>query len=164
MRSVILARNACLVIAAVGLALAFLPRHQGWIIAAIALLPVVWLIMRRHSYVSRSSTLLVACVGLAVAGVVLGMSFLLLVLAVAAALAAWDLANFAQTLALAARPVDLWRLHLRALLIAATSGILLALASVTVSLNLPFTVIAVLSLILALALAWFVQELRRIRD
>jgi hypothetical protein len=80
----------------------------------------------------------------------------LLVMGTAAALAAWDLADFAERLSLAVSPEHravLQRSHLRSLVAAIASGLLLALLASVVRLQLSFGVVSLLALILVLALA-----------
>lgn len=127
-----------------------------WPIAAVLLLcPLFWFLLRGQSVLWRSSCLLTASVVLAAVGVMLDVSAALMAVAITAALAAWDLVNFDETLKLSLIPEvrkSLVQSHLRSLFMAVATGMLLALSASLVRLELPFAATGALALVLIAAL------------
>ncbi len=163
MRADALLRNTCLLASIACLSGAYLVSGYWLILPLIAAVAVFRLALRRSSAFWRSSSLLVSYVAIAAVGVQLGLSELLLVLGMAAALAAWDLANFAESLNIAADPKfepGMWRSHYQSLFPALGVGILLASAASIVQLSLPFALVAAVALALVASLTRLEHETR----
>lgn len=163
LRTLVLLRNASLLISALSMAAAFVVGGH-WIIVAVLLAQVgFWFALPRHSVQWRSSCLLVAYVAIAIAGILLGLTVAPLLVGTAAALAAWDLLNFGETLKDASGPETiklLSRSHLRSLFLALSLGALLSATALAVDLSLPFPVVGLLALALVVSLVRAAEHLR----
>ncbi len=156
-------RTLSILIAVACLATAYLLAGYWTILPVLAAMAVPWLLFGRFSASRRASFLLIAFVGLSLVGVVLKLSIMLLIPGIIAALAAWDLASFAEILSTAISADHgqrLWRQHLQALVVALALGLILALAAALSSISLPFAVVALIALVLVAALVEAVQRLR----
>jgi hypothetical protein len=167
MRTLVLLRHTCLVISALSMAVAFLARGYWAIVVVLLTQMAFWFALRRQSVQWRSSCLLVIYVALAVVGILLGLAVALLLVGTLAALAAWDLLNFGETLKDASGPacVDLLaKSHLRSLALAVTIGALLSAAGLALDLDLPYAVVGALALALVAGLARASEHLWRASD
>src|SRR5512143_613287 len=138
MRALVLLRNACLVISALCMAVAFLVRGHWMIVLVLLAQMAFWVALGRRSVRWRSSCLLVTYVSLVVAGVLMGLAIAILLVGTIAALVAWDLLNFGETLKDASGPTSmdlLSRSHLRSLSLAVISGGLLSAAGLAMDLG-----------------------------
>jgi hypothetical protein len=141
--------------AAACVAAAYLLAGQWFILPALAVLELGCILFRRSSRAGASRWLLVGTTGLAAMGGVMGLSMVMIVVGVVAALGAWDLDDFEPTLQGCARPVDrvrLSRLHIKWLALALASGLLLALVGWMANLDLPFAAAAALAVIMIISL------------
>ncbi len=158
MRTVFWIRNIFILLAAACLAVTF-TSVSAWLPIAGGLLEIaLWLALRSSSTTWRASVALVIYWCYAVAGTVLGLRALAMVFGGIAALAAWDLAIFADSLAMAASTEDLQtmlRAHMKALFMAVGISVLLALLLSVFELTLPLTVTAALAVALVASLVKF---------
>jgi hypothetical protein len=120
----------------------------AWVILP-ALLGVglLFIIARRSSEFQAASVPLVGAFILAAVGVLMGLSFVLLVVGCVGALAGWDLMLFSQTVKSAAKREDislLERRHDQSLAMAVAIGLLFSLTAANLALSLPFIVILLL--------------------
>ncbi len=160
-----------LIFASVGLATACLAGTHAlagiWPGAAASIgLGILWLVGEGQQWRLAAPLGLAASVGLAALGVRLGGDAgvaLLALLAVIAALCAWDLAGLAQRLCGPTYVGDqegLERRHVGRLLAVAALGLLLAVAALALDLSLSFLPALLLSLLAVLGLSWAVFLLR----
>jgi hypothetical protein len=140
------------------LSLAFCLAGYWWIILAVLGMMLFWLLMKGRSIFRTSSALLSIFICLAVLGVTVDLAMPLLLIACAAALAGWDLTNFGQDL-IGNQRVE--KDHLRSLGLAASTGLLLAFFSSSISLRIPFEVTWALVLTAVGSLIYGLQSLRR---
>jgi len=144
------------------IAAAYLWVGQWFILPALAVLAMGWILFRRSSAAGASRWLLAGTTALAAIGAVMDLSMILMVVGVVAALGAWDLADFEETVHGCARAVDrsrLMALHAKWLALALGSGMLLALLATIANLDLPFAAAAALALVLIVSLTRAAQEL-----
>lgn len=156
MRTLVLLRNACLVISGLSLAAASLVGGHWAIVGVLPAQAAFWFALRKQSVQWRSSCLLVMYLAVAIVGILLGMTVAILLVGTIATLAAWDLMNFGETLRDASGPESinlLARSHLRSLALALSMGALLSAAGLALDLDLPFAVVGVLALALVASLA-----------
>lgn len=148
--------TACLtagyLLAGYGMALLLFPPLAG----------ILFLLYRRSDSWGASSFLL-SCMGLAAAGMLLGTSTLLMILAGTAALAGWDMLRLRPQIAnsLDGEADDSIRIHLRTLMAALTTGVLLALLSAGIDLQLPFLAVAAIVVLAAGSLFYGLRYLGR---
>jgi hypothetical protein len=138
------------------IAAAYLLEGQWFILPAFAVLGIGWVVLRRHSKAGASRWLLAAIAA------IMDLSMILIILGLVAALAAWDLADLDSTLRSCARAEDrsrLMHLHMKWLLPAVGSGMLLALLASIAHFDLPFAAAATLAVILMVSLARAAQQL-----
>jgi hypothetical protein len=162
MRSITLIRNVLLVVAVVCLGGAYGLAGEWLIAPALLACAGFGFLTPRRSILWRSSCLLLGFVALAAVGVLIGLSVVLVLVGTTAALGAWDLANFAETLRMALNSEmarALQQAHLRALFISLAGGILLSVLAATVRLSLPFAGVVAAALIVVASIAGAVREL-----
>ena len=155
-------RHGLHAVAVASLAAAYLLTDQWLILPALAVLGIGWILLRRSSLVGASSWLLAGATGLAAIAAVMDLPMILIVVGLVAELAAWDLEEFETTLQGSARVVDRTRfmhLHMKWLLLALGSGMLLALLASSASVNLPFAAAAALAVILVVSLTRAAEQL-----
>jgi hypothetical protein len=141
---------------------AFLLAGHWVIVGLLAAQIVFWFALSKHSVLWRSSCLLAISVALAAVGTLLGLMAALLLVGTVAALAAWDLLNFSETLKYDADPGNvelLARSHLRALSWAFLIGGLLSTTGLAVHFDLPLPIMGVLALGMAASLARAVHHI-----
>jgi hypothetical protein len=130
--------------AASGCLIAGLASTSAQWLAWTGLIPAVALLFtRRVAGNWLSFTALVAFVGMAAAGLLLGSAPSLMVFSSTAALASWDLCNLERSLDARPHPL-LEKRHIQILIPSLGVGLLLALAGGMISLSLPFIVILLL--------------------
>ena len=140
----LIAASGCLI---VGLA----STSAQWLAWA-GLIPAIALLLTRRVAANwLPYAALVAFVGMAAAGLLLGCTPSLMVLSATAALASWDLDNLERSFGGSPHPL-LGKRHIQILLPALGLGLLLALAGEMISLSLPFIVMLLLVLLLLLSL------------
>ena len=157
-------RNALLLVSVLCLATAYVLEGFWQIAPALLACLGIWVLLRRQSVGWRASGLLLGYVALAAFGIVSNLNVALLLVGTTAALGAWDLTNFEETLRVALNPETgslLQRLHLRALSIALAAGMLLSLLAYSARLNLPFAGAVALALILVASITAAGQQLRK---
>ena len=125
-----------------------------------------WAWMKKQSVAWSDSTFLLVYTVLAAAGVVIDLSVALMVITSAFTLASWDLLRFEQGLvgnASSHTDMALEKHHLRSLAVALVTGLLFAMLSLYIRLQLPFIVIVSLVLIALGGLTYGVQYIRKAR-
>lgn len=157
MRLASLLKKVCVVAAIACLGLAYIPPGYWLILPALLAMALFWVTQRR-SGVWTASSLLLIYVLLAVVGIGLHLPVLLLAAGCTAALAAWDLNNFEQSLA---QDQALDKHHLRSLAIAASLGLILPLVSASISIRIPFAGIVLLVLVAIGGLTYGLRFLTR---
>jgi hypothetical protein len=144
------------------IAAAYLLAGQWFILPAFAVLGIGWVVLRRNSKAGASRWLLAGTTSTAAIAAIMDLSMILIILGLVAALAAWDLADLDSTLRSCARAEDrsrLMHLHMKWLLPAVGSGMLLALLASIAHFDLPFAAAATLAVILMVSLARAAQQL-----
>ena len=142
--------TACTALSAICLGLAYIREDRWWILALLAAMIAFGVVLNRWSIFSPVSALLMTYVGAAAVGVLTDLSLPLLVAGSTLALAAWDLRLFFEKVRSNPSTVFTTRLeraHLRSLGMACGSGMLLALLSTAIHLELPFILIQLLALL-----------------
>ena len=155
-------RHGLHAVAVACLAAAYLLADQWLILPALAVLGIGWILLRRSSLVGASRWLLAGTTALAAIAAAMDLPMILIVLGLVVELAAWDLEEFETTLQASARVVDRTRfrhLHMKWLLLALGSGMLLALLASSASVNLPFAAAAALAVILVVSLTRAAEQL-----
>jgi hypothetical protein len=118
-----------------------------WILAVLAAMSIFWLVMKSWSLFGSASALLLIYLAAAATGVLTNLSLPLLMTGSTLALGAWDLALFSEKMEtnppspLAAL---MERAHLRSLAGACGGGLLLALLSTAIHVDLPFIIVLLL--------------------
>lgn len=108
---------------------------------------LLFMIARRSSEFQAASVLLVGAFVLAAVGVLMGLSFVLMLVGCVGALVGWDLMLFSHTVKSAAKREEislLERRHDQSLTIAVAIGLMFSLTAANLALNLPFIVILLL--------------------
>jgi hypothetical protein len=149
-------------VAAASLAAAYLWAGQWFVLPALAVLGIGWILIRRNSTAGASRWLLASVTALAAIAAVMDLSMILIVMGTVAALAAWDLVDFHSALQISARATDrirLTHLHMKWLPVAVGSGMLLALLASIASFELPFAAAAALAVILVISLTRAARQL-----
>jgi hypothetical protein len=132
------------------------------ILPALLGIGLLFFIARRRSVFQAASVLLVGSFILATVGVVMQLSFTLMLIGCVGALASWDLMLFSQTLKSAENLKDISSLegrHDQSLAIAVAGGILFSLTAANLALDLPFIVVLLLC---AVALGGLYFDVRNI--
>jgi hypothetical protein len=117
------------------------------ILPALLGMGLLFFFARRRSVFEAASVLLVGAAIFAVVGVMMGLSFTLMLLGCIGALSSWDLMLFSQSLMRATNREDiglLEGLHYQSLVIAILGGVLFSLTAANFALDLPFIVILML--------------------
>ncbi len=156
-------------IAALGaLSLGLILRGAAVFVPIFVALGASWGYSRHHEHHALAIVLadltLIAVVAGAVIGLLISALPGLMLLAVVAALTAWDLAHFERRLQAMPRVEhagDIERGHLRWLLISVLGGSVIAASALMIRTTLSFGVMFVLGLMAALALSWTIGALRR---
>ncbi len=129
---------------------------EHWLI--LAFLPgviIYWFIMRKKPGIWPVSIILVIYNVFAVAGLSIGLSPYLMTIGCLAAMASWDLVLFNQSMVGDRHQPNvmlLEKLHLQALAIAVSLGLLLSILSLNIRLHLPFVLVAGLIILAAFGL------------
>lgn len=137
-----------------------LGRH--WLGAAIAIgFGGVWLLAHLHGYHPTVTILMWLCLtGVAAAGITLGLSPVLMLIAVVAALCAWDIAHYEQQQNVVSR-VDkleaLDRTHLTRLALMALGSLALGAVALLIRVNLGFALALAIALIAIILLGQLVR-------
>lgn len=149
MRLVLLINKMCIAASIACLGTAFLLAGYGLILLAFSAMAFFWLLQKRQPLFWSTSTLLVAYLFLAIVGVGLHLPAFLLAAGCTAALAGWDLTNFAHRLA--NQPPEtgapLEQNHLRSLAVAAGLSLMLVFISAQIHLQIPFLATVLLALV-----------------
>ena len=156
--------RTCLVVSIVCLGSAYVQSGYWWMLLAFPAMAVFWMALKQRSAFQTASGLLFTYVFLAAAGILTGVSVVLLAIGCTAALACWDLTIFGHELADSIPRNDDPRLakhHLQSLGVALLVGLILAFVSLYLELNIPF--IAVVFLVL-LAVGGFTYGLQLARQ
>ena len=137
----------CLLISSGCLAAGYILSGYWLILLAFPLMLIAWQLTYKRSTFVSASILLSGYVILASAGIIAGLSTALMLIACTTALASWELLQVNQNVS--GYPPGktngmLEKHHLNSLALAASAGLTLSLISATVTLQLPFVVIALL--------------------
>ena len=149
MKNHLIIQRICLLTSIICLGFPYILAGEWLIMPFFLAIVVFWIIMKKRSVFWSASILLSGFVLLAAIGMLANLSTLLMLVACTAALAWWDLANFAQSKVVGQPPEStglLEKAHLQSLALAATAGLVLALATSYFNLQISFlgTVLLVL--------------------
>jgi len=127
---------------------------------------LLWLVAEWRGWQKFTAAGLVVFIGLAAAGVRLGVGSTWLLLGTVGGLAAWDLARFARRLSLTAEaePAALLPAHLRRLLVVAGAALLFGALALASWVELNFGLAVLLGLLMSVSLSWLVGFFRRARE
>jgi hypothetical protein len=140
----------CLVISAICLLLGYLPAGGLQVLAALTVMAVFGFFTRRSTYQWPTFAILTAYLLIAAGGLLAGLSPYLLIIGSVAALCAWDLALFDQSLVGDQHQIlasVLEKKHLQSLGLVALLGLILVIAGLQIRLTLPFGVIVLIVLL-----------------
>lgn len=137
----------CLLISSGCLAAGYILSGYWLILLAFPLMLIAWQLTYKRSTFVSASILLSGYVILASAGIIAGLSTVLMLIACTTALVSWELLQVNQNVS--GYPPGkingvLEKQHLNSLALAASAGLTLSLISATLTLHLPFVVIALL--------------------
>jgi hypothetical protein len=149
MRSSSIIQIICLLTSISCLGFAYLLAGYWLILLLILIMATLRIVMRKWSLFWSATILFFCLVLLAVAGMLANLSTSLMLVACTAALAWWDLTNFGQSIPVgqpSGAEVLLEKYHLQSLALAVSGGVILAIASSYLNLQIPFigTVLLVL--------------------
>lgn len=162
MQSHIILQRICLLVSVTCLGLPFLLVGNWLILPFFLAMAVFWIIMKKKSIFWSASVLLAIIVLLAAGGVMVNLSTPLMIVACTAALAWWDLTNFGQSLVSSQPPeitLSLERTHFQSLSLAVSAGLMLALTSSYLTLQIPFIGVMLLALLAIGCLLYGLQTL-----
>lgn len=135
--------NFCLVITAGCLGAGYILGGYWWILPVLLAMAIYWITTKSRSTFWSVSSLLVTYVVLAIIGVTLNLSIHLMVLGCTFALACWDLIHFMESIydnESHEADVPLERYHLKSLVTAVFTGLLLAFIGSSINLHFSFGV------------------------
>jgi hypothetical protein len=142
--------TACTALSVICLGLAYMREGRWWILAVLAAMSIFWLAMKRWSLFGSASALLLIYLAAAATGVLTNLPVPLLVTGCTFALVSWDLALFSEKMETnPSSPLAalMERAHLRSLAGACGGGLLLALLSTAIHVDLPFIIVLLLVLL-----------------
>lgn len=141
MKSYMILQRICLLASVACLGIPYLLAGNWLIILFFLAMAGFWIFMKKRSASWTASILLVIFVLLAAGGVLANSPTPLMIVACTAALAWWDLTNFGESLVADQPPetiVLLERDHLQSLALAVSAGLILAIGSSYLDLQVPF--------------------------
>ena len=141
MKSYLITQNICLLTSITCLGFPYILAGYWPIVLFFLAMVAFWIIMKKRSVFWSASISLIVFVLLAAVGVLANLSTLLMVIASTAALAWWDLTHFGQSIVIdqpfETRPL-LERTHLQSLVLAISTGLILAFVSAYLNLQISF--------------------------
>lgn len=155
--------RTCLVVSIACLGLAYVQSGYWWILLAFPAMAVFWTAFKQGSVFQTVSGLLSSYVFLAAAGIVTGLSVVLLAVGCTTALACWDLTIFGHEFTHQTSRNDdprLERHHLQSLGLALLVGLILAFVSSYLELNIPFIAVVFLVLVAVGGFTYSLQSAR----
>jgi hypothetical protein len=156
--------NLSLIISTGCFAAGYLLAGYWLVVPALVLLIASWVLSSRRPAFWLAAVSLVSSLILAAVGVALDISLVLIVIATTMALVSWELVQFkhSSTRKAPAQPNTAFeKHHLRSLLLAASAGLILALLTTFINLQLPFGVVAILVLAAVGSLVFSMQSIMK---
>lgn len=153
----------CLIITTTSIGVGYISAGYWLILPAFLLLGLFWMITKKSSLFWSASGLLLAFYLLAAFGITTNISPILMIIACTVALISWDLMQFNRPLFGKSHmegSMFLGKYHLRTLVFAASVGLLLALLSLYINLELSFRITTILVLIAIGCLIYSIRYLK----
>ena len=150
--------NICLILSTGCLVLGYIMAGYWQIFPLFLVMPIFWIYTKKQTVFWAASSLLLMYLILAAVGILIDLSVALMIIGCTTALASWDLIQFEQSII---ENAMLKKYHLRSLALAVSAGIMLSFVSVYIKLQLPFGVVAFLTLAAILGLTYSVQFMKK---
>ncbi len=164
MKNHLIIQRICLSTSILCLGLPYILAGEWLILPAFLAMAGFWVIVKKWSLFWSASSLLSVFVFLAALGMLANLSTLLMLIACTAALAWWDLATFGDSIVVGQSletSAPLEKHHLQSLALAVSGGLILAVGSSYLDLQIPFIGIVLLALFATGCLIYTVQSMAK---